>query len=610
MSEQPASAAQQLTSLLTKTRSLFEKHNRPDLVTGIDQQLPRLLRKERTVMVCGEFKRGKSSLVNALLDNSGLCPVDIDIATDVVSLIRYGEQARVIRRFGKIGGEEFEEIPLEKLNEYATGKSVDPSEDNSTWMLEIEWPNARLQEGLVILDTPGVGGLEAKHAYLTEFFLPMVDVALFVSDVSEPLSQRELDFLKNKACAKARTLAVVVNKTDTVDDASEYIDDIRCKLQEVLDEPYRDVAIVAVSSKLKLDYLASQDEDDWEECNFSELEKVLDHAVVQQYQTLLMSVISDVVQSLEDVKAPLEVQKQALESSNNDELEVMRARFSEQKQRMQTLAAPNAEWRKKLNKQFSRLRAEIDFFVQDKNEDLRRWVAPKNLEDLEVSDDIADYFTHLQSRLDSISQEVKEYLENGVSEIIKVVESELAVSMNDEVLLSQYEHDVNASSDNLKVPGINEKIFTYGRSLFLNSPMAVVVGGVAGSVLMPIVGIGAGAYIYYQAINANHTQLKDVTFRAVSNELMHEVQTAMLAMRKYLFTSFDEIEENINQIIANELERSQIKFNEITEALKAMSLQSEQERIEHQKLVKTKIEPINQQLRYYARMHQNLEKNV
>ena len=67
---------------------------------------------------------------------------------------------------------------------------------------------------MTIIDTPGVGGLDPRHAALTNFFLPRADITLFMTDVNEPLTTTELDYFKEKVLKYARYSAVIVNKAD------------------------------------------------------------------------------------------------------------------------------------------------------------------------------------------------------------------------------------------------------------------------------------------------------------------------------------------------------------------------------------------------------------
>ena len=99
------------------------------------------------VMVVGEFKQGKSSLVNALVD-SVVCPVDDDVATAVPTLVRYADppSARVV--FEPEGAEDarIEEIPFDDLPVYAS-ETGNPGNQRRVRSVEAGVPNALLVEG-------------------------------------------------------------------------------------------------------------------------------------------------------------------------------------------------------------------------------------------------------------------------------------------------------------------------------------------------------------------------------------------------------------------------------------------------------------------------------
>ncbi|NER05229.1 MAG: hypothetical protein F6K17_22860 [Okeania sp. SIO3C4] len=55
------------------------------------------------IVICGEYKQGKSSLTNALLNEPELFPVDVDVTTSLVSTITYGEREKIMVVLGKPG---------------------------------------------------------------------------------------------------------------------------------------------------------------------------------------------------------------------------------------------------------------------------------------------------------------------------------------------------------------------------------------------------------------------------------------------------------------------------------------------------------------------------
>jgi GTPase SAR1 family protein len=168
----------------------------------------RAARAATVVCVVGEFKQGKSSLVNALVGSS-VCPVDDDLGTAAITLVRFGEQpiAVVRQRVGLTVSSET--IPIERASEWVT-EAGNPANERGVERVEISIPSALLKNGLVVVDTPGMGGLGAGQAAATLAFLPYADALLFVSDATSELSAPELDFL---ASARERCPVVVFTLT-------------------------------------------------------------------------------------------------------------------------------------------------------------------------------------------------------------------------------------------------------------------------------------------------------------------------------------------------------------------------------------------------------------
>lgn len=158
------------------------------------------------LVVMGEVKKGKSSFINALLGQTELLPIDIDIATSTVFKIVYGERER-ITVFYYDDEEEEEDAASEKtprtevidrarLSDFGT-EGGNPKNAKQVDFIAIELPHALLADGLVIVDTPGVGGLFKRHREVTFRYAPQADVVLFVLDsVEAVLSEDETRFLR------------------------------------------------------------------------------------------------------------------------------------------------------------------------------------------------------------------------------------------------------------------------------------------------------------------------------------------------------------------------------------------------------------------------------
>lgn len=171
----------------------------------------RVRRPATIVCVVGEFKQGKSSLVNALLGHA-ICPVDDDIATSAITLVRYGPEPRVEVRRRVDEGVVVEAVEPRELTEWVSERG-NPDNVRNVERVDISVPHPLLANGLAIVDTPGMGGLGAGHAAATLAFLPFADGLIFVTDASSELSAPEAEFL-DRAYDLCPQVLFVLTKTD------------------------------------------------------------------------------------------------------------------------------------------------------------------------------------------------------------------------------------------------------------------------------------------------------------------------------------------------------------------------------------------------------------
>jgi hypothetical protein len=189
-------------------------YGRADLAERLGRTRDRLGDPAFHVLVIGEFKQGKSSLINALL-GWPVCPVDDDVATAVPTLLRYSDAPTasvLMRGDGEDSPPVIEQVPVDLVPTYVT-EAANPDNQRQVSTVEIGVPVELLRSGLVLVDTPGVGGLGSAHSTITIGALPMADAVLFVSDTSQEFSGPEIEFLRTarKLCP---TTIGILTKTD------------------------------------------------------------------------------------------------------------------------------------------------------------------------------------------------------------------------------------------------------------------------------------------------------------------------------------------------------------------------------------------------------------
>jgi GTP-binding protein EngB required for normal cell division len=160
------------------------------------------------VACVGQFKRGKSTLLNALVGRRVL-PAGVVPVTAVPTVLKYGtaEGARVRRE-----GEGWKEIEVKDVEEY-----VSEERNAGNWKgissVEISLPSRLLDAGMCLVDTPGLGSVHEKNSATTESFLPHMDVALVVLGADPPLAGEELKLVE-RAAEEVKDLVFVLNKAD------------------------------------------------------------------------------------------------------------------------------------------------------------------------------------------------------------------------------------------------------------------------------------------------------------------------------------------------------------------------------------------------------------
>ena len=195
------------------------------------------------LVVLGEFKRGKSTLINALLDRDVL-PTGVLPLTSVVTTIGAGERDR-LSIFFQDGHQK--ERPLGELVEYVT-EARNPGNRRGVELARVELDHELLQAGIELVDTPGIGSIHSHNTEVARGFLPRVDAALCVLDAGQPLSEAECDLLR-EAADRVPRLLLVINKIDHLDHADRgvAVEFVRSALRELLGD--LDEELFAISAR-------------------------------------------------------------------------------------------------------------------------------------------------------------------------------------------------------------------------------------------------------------------------------------------------------------------------------------------------------------------------
>lgn len=179
---------------------------RADLAQRLGKARARFVEPGRQILVVGEYKQGKSSLVNALL-GADVSPVDDDLATAVPLVVRHAPRPSAAVSAGAGG-------PRTCTVAEMRSAVVDPASAG----FDVRWasvglPRGLLEGGATIVDTPGIGGLDSPAARLALTAAEASSIVVVVSDVTQELTATELACLR-RAAASGAVVLLVLTKID------------------------------------------------------------------------------------------------------------------------------------------------------------------------------------------------------------------------------------------------------------------------------------------------------------------------------------------------------------------------------------------------------------
>jgi hypothetical protein len=303
-------------ALSERVVALAEARERSDVAGFVRDVRERQRTTTATIVVVGETKRGKSSFVNALL-GADVSPVDSDVATSVFLLFRYAERPAAWLHLAD--GSAPRQVPVDSIHEWAT-VAGNPDNGKGVRALEILVPSPLLARGLNVIDTPGIGGLDAAHRKVTLAALRQADALLFVMDADAPLSAPEHRFLR-EATKRINTVLFALTKVDATL-SWEAIARADRRLIEAHAPEFALAPLLPVSSVDKRDADVYADADLLRASGFGDVERTLDALVIARTEALR---VGNLVRSLTTAVEALEYGDRTVHAMPSEERALGRA---------------------------------------------------------------------------------------------------------------------------------------------------------------------------------------------------------------------------------------------------------------------------------------------
>ncbi len=506
------------------------QYGRSDLEARLAQTRARLLDEQVRVLVVGEFKQGKSLLVNGLV-RAPVCPVHDDMATSVPTVVRHAEApvAALVRLLdarddAEPGQRQTErvEIPIDKLADHVS-ESGNPANRQRWSHAEVGLPRGLLTGGLELVDTPGVGGLTSVHGAATMAMLPSADAVLLVSDASQEYTRPELEFL-SQAAKVCPNVACVLTKTDLYPEWRRIAELDRAHLATV----HIDAQLLAVSSTLRVQSIRTKDPDLDAESGFPALISYLREHVVGQADLLARrSTVHDVLVVTDQLAAGLRAEQDAQQDPAAAH-EVIKQLTGAQ-QRSAALKERSARWQHTLSDGIADLNADIDYDLNDRMREILRqaeeevdrggdptktWGQLSTWVEQEVASAVSANLLWATERARWLATQVADHFSEEEDRVLPKLRTEVADALGSVRALQLRQHESF---------GLGQKALTGLRGGYIGVLMFGMLGTLVGMTLINPFSVGAGLLL-------GGKTLKDERRRIVTRRQGE----AKAAVRRYL----------------------------------------------------------------------------
>ena len=459
----------------------------------------------RTVVILGEVKRGKSSLVNALVGTRNLLPVDVDICTSVPIHISAAAKPADTEMIDLNYTGLLRQVPHAELADWGTlsGRFVnDPQIEELPSAIRVYAPDNPLRR-LLLVDTPGAGGLDDDAVKTAMTAAQGAGVLLMVCDATTPITAPEMDILK-QALEVVGSVVVAVTKTDkNLRRWRRIVEDDRRLLKKHIG---RDIPVIGVSSLRAVDAAEMADEERKQRVEKSSgIAELREHLTAQISRADLLAQSSGLAMAktgLSQVQDKIAMELAAIEKPVEmlEELEV-------QRQELKDLREHGQEWEQYLQRNIAQTRHSI---VAEMDEELERireyWTNLINHQGMKVLRSKPQVFT---SQIESALGDV---MQRSVSSVVLSLQREVDRLFGDQVV---WQDIAQFAFQTLAPPELNSKEVRSKKENMVD-PSLVTMGLAGGGMLAGAMGLAAAAFTPVAIIGGAWMGI-NIAYRAMRN---------------------------------------------------------------------------------------------
>ena len=521
-----------------------------------------------TVVVLGEFKRGKSTFVNALL-GTPLLPMNILPETATINAIMYNDKPMlsVVRMDGS---QEEGEVSYEYLQQFSASNSNDEALKSIKY-IKIGYPLDLLKNRIVLVDTPGVSDLNQQRCDITYQFLPKANAVIFLLDANSPLKKSEKEFIETELFPLGiRDIIFLANKYDCIDeeeDGDDFLDDLKIRLSKAfqvdkVDAPLKEIEIYPVSALDALDGIEEHNSDKVRTSGILQIKKRLidilqygdlEKRKVISYNYRLQIILKQLIKFIESYKAIKESDRESLQKACDALLEIQEKRENNKKNirayAEKQKATIYAMTDKSIRYFQRKLTEEIMDSIQSYNgADFKEFVEHKIARSIKNNFEnwVRNYTPYVDTALSKMGQE----LANGLSWYLK---KKIQILTNRDGELKITRDIMNVEAEDVSI--VN-----------LQAGVAAAVGAVGllavlGSVVMQFVSMAALPYLRQKMLKEKLQTAKINVIPVVQQQIAEGINRLQYETHKYIDRQTENIIMNTEYAYQNILNQMQENIN-------------------------------------------------
>jgi len=456
-------------------REIARRLNKTGIINSLDELSGKISLKLFYLVVVGLFKRGKSSVINALIGEE-LAPVAVTPVTSVITFFQYAPETRAEVIFR--GGRRYTINPADVT--YYISEENNPKNKKEVDCVRI-FTKSPLLENLILVDTPGLGSLFSHNTATTIEFLPRIDAALFVMSADLPISKADEELLKQIRTSVPYVL-FVLNKSDLLgtDDLKKMISYNIKMLKEIFGEDSAP-ELIAVSARK---FFSNNDNYEPDHGNIKALrEKISSRILIGKDEILTSRSINLLLTYSNHLQTLLKVKSDTLQMPLNE----LEKKLEAMQNSIDYLASGKVDFDAVVKSRIEQLINKVTEVTENKRRDLEAYVNAilinnstgtwKKIKESDadefarkLSNEIIKEYEELKTSLEeSVKEEFSNILlqystlsQSFIKEIIRQMNEVLGVNI--EGIIAAFDLDVYTSfyfktETNYSVPSIRKNIF-------------------------------------------------------------------------------------------------------------------------------------------------------